>query len=72
MEKKIVKDLPVGILIMVISNFSLLAVEYIIQLPKTWFSIPLAVVCSVMYWNLFQFGWKIAFGGLEIDDTEKQ
>jgi hypothetical protein len=69
-EKK--KDLPFGILIMVISNFFLVGVEYTLLHPTVWFAMPLILFCSIAYWRIFNIGWEIAFEGIEIDTTKKQ
>jgi hypothetical protein len=70
--KEKIKDLPMGILIMVVSNFFLLGNHYVIMNPNVWFAMPLIIFCSISYWKIFNIGWEIAFEGVEVDTTEKQ
>jgi hypothetical protein len=71
MKTEIVTDLPMGILLMVISQFFLVGVHFAIISPYTWYTLLIAVICSVMYWKIFNVGFKVAFLGIEVD-VEKQ
>jgi len=66
------KDLPLGMLLIVISQFFLAGIDYTLNTNiKLWYSLPLVVFSSIVYWRLFTVGWAVAFEGIEIDDTEK-
>lgn len=69
MKTELVKDLPMGILLMVISQFFLLGVHYLLK-TEYWFTLMLTVFLSVLYWKFFSVGWKVAFQGIEVDVTE--
>ena len=69
MKTEIVTDLPMGILLMVISQFFLLGVFQFIN-TNSWYTIVGTVICSVLYWRFFQTGFKVAFLGIEVDVEE--
>ena len=71
MQTEIVKDLPMGILLMVISQFFLVGVNYLIK-TEYWFTLISIVFLSVLYWKFFSVGWRVAFNGIEVDVTEDQ
>lgn len=64
MKPDLVTDLPLGILLMVISQFFLIGVYQLIN-TNQWYTIVGIVICSVMYWRLFQVGFRVAFLGIE-------
>jgi hypothetical protein len=64
MKPELVTDLPLGILLMVISQFFLIGVYQLIN-TNQWYTIIGIVICSVMYWRLFQVGFRVAFLGIE-------
>jgi hypothetical protein len=71
MKPDLVTDLPLGILLMVISQFFLIGVYQLIN-TNQWYTIVGIVICSVMYWRLFQVGFRVAFLGIEAKtDVEK-
>jgi hypothetical protein len=63
---KIVKDLPFGILLVVISLFFLYAVNLYIT-PKVWYDLPVVVALVTIYLKLCNIGCRLAFVGIEID-----
>ena len=71
MKTEIVTDLPLGILLMVISQFFLLGVHFAIITPYAWYTLLAAVICSVFYWRLFNVGFRVAFLGVEVDAEEQ-
>ena len=60
------KDFTFGMLLMVISQFFLVAVFYVVQ-PIAWYLFPVVVFCSYAYMVLLGIGYKIAFEGVKID-----
>ena len=71
MKPDLVTDLPLGIFLMVISQFFLIGVYQLIN-TNQWYTIVGIVICSVMYWRLFQVGFRVAFLGIEAKtDVEK-
>jgi len=71
MKPELVTDLPLGILLMVISQFFLIGVYMLINLNQ-WYTLVGVVFGSVMYWRLFQVGFRVAFLGIEAKtDVEK-
>lgn len=64
------KDLTLGVLLMVLSQFFLVAVFYVVQ-PIAWYLFPIVVFCSYAYMILLGVGYKIAFEGVKIDDNVK-
>lgn len=64
----LIKDLPLGILLMVISQFFLVAVFYVIQ-PIAWYLFPVVVFCSYAYMILLGLGYKVAFEGIKVHDN---
>ena len=69
MKTELVTDLPMGILLMVISQFFLLGVFQFIN-TNSWYTIVGTVICSVLYWRFFRAGFRIAFLGIEVDVEE--
>jgi len=69
MKTELVTDLPMGILLMVISQFFLLGVFQFIN-TNSWYTIVGTVICSVLYWRFFQTGFRVAFLGIEVDVEE--
>ena len=63
------KDLPLGILLMVISQFFVVLVHDLIK-TNYWYTLPLVLLCSIAYWKFFNVGWRIAFEGINIDVEE--
>jgi len=70
MKTEIVTDLPMGILLMVISQFCLVGVYYLIG-TNQWYTLIGTVICSVLYWRLFQTGFRVAFLGIEVHVEEQ-
>jgi hypothetical protein len=71
MKPDLVTDLPLGIFLMVISQFFLIGVYQLIN-TNQWYTVVGIVICSVMYWRLFQVGFRVAFLGIEAKtDVEK-
>jgi hypothetical protein len=70
MKTELVTDLPMGVLLMVISQFFLVGVHFAIVNPYTWYTLIIAVICSVFYWKLFNTGFRVAFLGIEVDVEE--
>lgn len=62
------KDLTLGVLLMVISQFFLVAVYYVVQ-PIAWYLFPIVIFCSYAYMIILSVGYKIAFEGVKIDDN---
>ena len=69
MKTELVTDLPMGILLIVISQFFLLGVYNLIQLNQ-WYSFVGIVFGSVFYWKLFNVGLRVAFFGIEVEIEE--
>lgn len=69
MKTEIVTDLPMGVLLMVISQFFLVGVIYLIGTSQ-WYTVISVIVCSVLYWRLFNLGIRVAFLGVEVDVEE--
>jgi hypothetical protein len=70
MKTELVTDLPMGILLMVISQFFLFGVITLIN-TNQWYTVVGTVVCSVIYWRFFQTGFRVAFLGIEVDVEEQ-
>lgn len=64
------KDLTLGVLLIVLSQFFLVAVFYVVQ-PIAWYLFPVVVFCSYAYMLFMGVGYKIAFEGVKIDDNVK-
>jgi hypothetical protein len=60
------KDFTLGMFLMVLSQFFLVAVFYVIQ-PIAWYLFPVVVFCSHAYMILMGIGYKIAFEGVKIN-----
>ena len=69
MKTEIVTDLPMGILLMVISQFFLFGVIYLLG-TSHWYTVVGVVICSVLYWRFFQTGFRVAFLGIEVNVEE--
>ena len=69
MKTETVTDLPMGILLMVISQFFLIGVFQLIN-TNQWYTIIGIVLCSVFYWRLFNLGFRVAFLGVEVNVEE--
>jgi hypothetical protein len=69
MKTEIVTDIPLGILLMVISQFFLVVV-YKFMNHQEWYNFVLVVLGSVFYWKFFQTGFRVAFLGVEVDVEE--
>jgi hypothetical protein len=65
-----VKDLPLGILMIVISFFPFFLGHWLANTPDAlvWFGIVSCVLSSNIIFNV---GWKIAFQGVDIPDDQK-
>ncbi len=61
------KDLALGILIVVLSQFVLIGVSYFIS-REYWWTVPLVVFGSVFYWNMANVGFTLAFKGIKVHD----
>jgi hypothetical protein len=68
---KIIKDLPLGVLIMVLSFFILYWVNNLIG-PKNWYELPIIIMLSIFYFKLNDFGYQLAFKGIEVDLESKK
>jgi hypothetical protein len=71
MKTELVTDLPMGILLMVISQFFLIGV-YQLMSTTYWYTIIGVVICSVLYWRLFNVGFKVAFLGIEVEIEDEK
>jgi hypothetical protein len=60
------KDFTLGMLVMVISQFFLVAAFYAVQ-PIAWYLFPIVVFCSHFYMILLGVGYRIAFEGVKVD-----
>jgi len=66
MKTELVTDLPMGVLLMVIAQFFLIGVYYLIGTTQ-WYTLIAVVLCSVAYWKLFNIGVRVAFFGIEVE-----
>ena len=70
LANKVVKDLPVGVLIMVVSMFFAYPLYHFIA-PSAPFWAPFATMISIILgYNIYSFGYDLAFRGIETDDEE--
>lgn len=70
-EDKMVKDFPLGVLIMVISFFPLGFAFWLANNPPllTWLAM---LVSFLIYQFIFNIGWRIAITGVKVADDEEQ
>lgn len=63
-EEKLIRDFPMGVLVMVIAQFPLAGMYYLVG-PQPFWLVPLLVLLSVVYYVLFNVGWRIAVVGVK-------
>lgn len=66
----IIKDITVGILLMVIAIFPLTIAGWYLT-PLEWWVSPLVYVLMISFHYIFRFGWDLAFKGIVINDPKK-
>lgn len=66
----IIKDVTVGILLMVIAIFPLSIAGWYLT-PVEWWVSPLVYVLIISFHYIFGFGWDLAFKGIKVDVDKK-
>jgi hypothetical protein len=67
-EVKVVKDIPVGVLILVLSQFVFYGVVYLTKYPPFW-ELAGIVFCTLVSSDMINFGIRL-IRGYEIDKSE--
>ena len=67
-EPKLVKDVPVGVLIIVLSQFVFYGVIYFSKFPNFW-ELAGIVLCTLISSDMMNFGYRL-IKGFEIDKPE--
>lgn len=67
-EVKVVKDIPVGVLILVLSQFVFYGVIYLAKYPPFW-ELAGIVFCTLVASDMVNFGIRL-IRGYEIDKSE--
>ena len=70
MEKtKFIKDVPVGVLIIVLAQFVFYGVIYLAKFPSFW-ELAGIVFCTLITSDMMNFGFKL-IKGFEVDTNDK-
>lgn len=66
-SEKRIKDFPMGVMLMVIAQFPLFGMYYLVG-PQPWWLVPVLIVLSLTYYLVFNVGWRIAVTGVKYDE----
>ena len=64
-----VTDFPLGLMMMLVAQFPVFGVSYLIG-PTQWWVLPVVIILSYVYYIAFMVGFKIAFIGVEVHDDK--
>ena len=67
-QTKFVKDIPVGVLILVLSQFVFYGVMYLAKFPSFW-ELAGIIFCTLIASDMVEFGIKL-IKGFEIDTSK--